>query len=118
MLTRLNTVMSKLEVDTDHMQLNLHLTEGAIAAEPLYLLLEKYGHTAAHEASKSIAHAALEAHISLFEAADQDTTIASYWRQLTAQEREYIKNPESAYTGLAATKAMMIHDYWQSKVEV
>jgi adenylosuccinate lyase len=116
MLTRLNLVMGKLEVDTEHMQRNLHLTEGAIAAEPLYLLLEKYGHTAAHEASKSIAHAALEAHISLYEAANQDSTISSYWQQLTDQEREYIKNPESAYTGLAAKKAMIIHDYWQFKL--
>lgn len=116
MLTRLNTVMSKLEIDNENMQRNLHLTEGAIAAEPLYLLLEKYGHSQAHEASKLIAHAALEAHITLFAAAEKDEAISDYWQQLTDKEREYIKNPESTYTGLAAKKAMMIHDYWQSKI--
>lgn len=116
MLARLNTVMSKLEVDTEHMQRNLYLTDGAIAAEPLYLLLEKYGHSSAHEAAKLIAHSALEAGVSLFAAAEKDTAISSFWQQLTAQEREYIKNPESTYTGLAAKKAMIIHDYWQSKI--
>ncbi len=116
MASRLNTVMGKLEVDSENMQRNLHLTEGAIAAEPLYLLLEKYGHTTAHEASKTIAHAALESHISLFEAAQANSSIADYWSQFSNQEKSYIQNPETAYTGLAAKKAMMIHDYWQTKL--
>lgn len=116
MASRLNSVMAKLEVDSEHMQRNLHLTEGAIAAEPLYLLLEKYGHTTAHEAVKTITHAALEAHVSLFEAVEQDATIATYWARLTPQEKEYIRSPETAYTGLAAKKALMIHDYWQTKL--
>jgi adenylosuccinate lyase len=116
MAQRLNSVMSKLEVDAYNMARNLTLTEGAIAAEPLYLLLEKYGHTTAHEASKTIAHAALEAHISLYEAAAADSSIAGYWEQLTDQELELIQHPETSYTGLAAKKAMMIHDYWQTEL--
>ena len=36
------------------------MSGGAVAAEPLYLLLEKYGHTSAHEVSKGLAHQALE----------------------------------------------------------
>ncbi|TAL15141.1 adenylosuccinate lyase, partial [Patescibacteria group bacterium] len=44
MATRLNTIMNKLEVDEENMKRNLKLTGGAIAAEPLYLLFEKYGH--------------------------------------------------------------------------
>ncbi len=116
MASRLGTVMSKLEVDAENMQRNLHLTEGAIAAEPLYLLLEKYGHTAAHEASKTVAHSALEAQISLFKAAEKDQSLASYWRQLSDHEKTYIQHPETSYTGLAAKKAMLIHDYWQRKL--
>ncbi|HEX4775124.1 MAG TPA: lyase family protein, partial [Candidatus Saccharimonadales bacterium] len=60
MAKRLNNVMSKLEVDEDNMQRNLNMSGGAIAAEPLYLLLEKYGHTTAHEVSKALAHKAAE----------------------------------------------------------
>jgi len=69
MAQRLNRVMGKLEVDEEAMNRNLHLTGGAIAAEPLYLLLEKHGHTQAHEATKTIAHAAMEKGVTLFEAA-------------------------------------------------
>jgi adenylosuccinate lyase len=116
MAARLNTVMGKLEVDADNMTRNLQLTGGAIAAEPLYLLLEKYGHAQAHEAAKSIAHAALEAKTTLFAAAEQDNAIKDYWAQLTDQEKEFIKHPETSYTGLAAKKAMLIHDYWRTKL--
>ena len=54
MAKRLDTIMSKIEVDETAMQKNLEMSSGAIAAEPLYLLFEKYGHTQAHEkATKS-----------------------------------------------------------------
>ncbi len=68
MASRLDGVMSKIEIDEANMKQNLYASEGAIAAEPLYLLLEKYGHTRAHEASKAVSHKASEAKRSLYEA--------------------------------------------------
>jgi adenylosuccinate lyase len=112
MAERLNRVMGKLEVDQENMQRNLHLTKGAIAAEPLYLLLEKYGHTAAHEKVKTLAHAALTAGLSLYEAAQADQDLTAYWTKLTDQERLLIKQPEANYSGLAAQKALTIYRYW------
>jgi len=113
MATRLQGVMSKIEVDTEAMQRNLHLTQGAIAAEPLYLLLEKYGHTTAHEISKELAHEALERKISLCEAAAASADIADYWAKFSDHEKDLIKNPETTYTGLAAKKAHSIHAAWK-----
>lgn len=112
MASRLQTVMSKIEVDTEAMERNLHLTQGAIAAEPLYLLLEKYGHTTAHEVSKGLAHEALERKVSLYEAAAASDDIAGYWAKFTDREKDLIKNPETTYTGLAAQKARIIHAAW------
>lgn len=112
MATRLQGVMSKIEVDTEAMERNLHLTQGAIAAEPLYLLLEKYGHTTAHEVSKQLAHEALERKVSLYQAASASTDIADYWSKFTDSEKELIKNPETTYTGLAAQKARNIYKHW------
>lgn len=112
MASRLQSVMSKIEVDTEAMERNLHLTQGAIAAEPLYLLLEKYGHTTAHEVSKQLAHEALERKISLYETASTSETIADYWAKFTEREKDLIKNPETTYTGLAAQKARKIHAAW------
>ena len=116
MTQRLNKVMSKLEVDEEAMQRNLHLTGGAIAAEPLYLLLEKYGHTTAHEASKTIAHAALEDGKTLYEAASVAPEIADYWVKFTDQEKQFIQNPEDSYTGRTAEKAKSIATFWRSQL--
>ncbi len=116
MAERLDRVMSKLEVDKENMQRNLHLTRGAIAAEPLYLLLEKYGHTTAHEKSKDLAHDALAKQSSLYEVAQNDKSLLAYWKKFTDQERLLIKSPEAKYTGLAAQKAITVHDFWYKKL--
>lgn len=114
MSKRLNHIMSKIEVDEAAMQRNLKLTGGAIAAEPLYLLLAKYGHTTAHEKSKSLAHEALERGISLVEVIEQDREAHTYWLKFTTKERNIIEEPEQYYTGKAAKKAKQIVTTWQS----
>ena len=116
MAERLNNVMAKIEVDEDNMQRNLYLTKGAIAAEPLYLLLEKYGHTTAHEVAKAISHQALENGVSLYEAAKANKDIAEYWSKFTPHELSLIEKPETNYTGLATKKALVIHEYWSKKL--
>jgi adenylosuccinate lyase len=114
MAERLNRIMQKLEVDEAHMQRNLGLTEGAIAAEPLYLLLAKHGHTTAHEKSKALAHAALEQNKSLAEVAATDKEAKPYWAKFTAQEKRIITSPETYYTGLSAQKARAIAQTWKT----
>lgn len=115
MADRLNKAMAKIEVDEENMKRNLHMSQGAIAAEPLYLLLEKYGHTTAHEVSKALAHHALEQQKPLYELASQDQGIAEYFQKFTEAERQILQSPETHYTGLAAKKAQQVHDHWQSK---
>ncbi len=112
MAERLNRVMGKLEVDTENMQRNLHMSGGAIAAEPLYLLLEKYGHTSAHETSRKLAHGALKRQLSLIEVVQKDKSIAAYYKQFSPTEVRLIAEPELRYTGLAAQKALSVYTYW------
>lgn len=115
MAKRLQNVMAKVEVDPENMQKNLYLSGGAIAAEPLYLLLEKHGHTEAHEASKKVAHRALESGRALIDEARDDTELAPYLEKLSDQEIQIIAEPEKYYSGLASKKAMLICDNWQQK---
>lgn len=117
MAQRLDKVMGKIEVDAENMQKNLYMSSGAIAAEPLYLLLEKYGHTTAHEVSKTLAHQALEEGKALYEVASQDSGIANYFAKFTDGEKQILQEPEKYYTGLAAQKALAIHDHWQKLLE-
>ena len=113
MAERLGRVMSKLEVDGQNMLRNLHMSHGTIAAEPLYLLLEKYGHTTAHEVSKTLSHQAQEAGTTLYEVVERNKDIELYFNKFTADEKKILQEPEKYYTGLAAKKALVVHDYWQ-----
>lgn len=113
MATRLNTIMNKLEVDEENMQRNLKLTGGAIAAEPLYLLFEKYGHTTAHEKSKALAHSAMESNIPLVDVITADPEASEYWAKFTDQEKQIITEPEKYYIGRAAEKARRIAETYK-----
>jgi len=118
MAKRLDMVMSKLEVDETSMQRNLHLTKGAIAAEPLYLLLGKYGHTTAHEIVKTLAHQAMAKQQTLYEVASHDASLAVYWKRFSRSEQQLIEKPELHYSGLAAQKAGSIYRYWHKKLSL
>ena len=118
MTERLDRVMSKIEVDEAAMQSNLRLSGGAIAAEPLYLLLEKYGHVEAHEAAKELAHQALAAGLPLFDVASSDSGITKYFNQFTDDEKNLLIAPERHYTGLAAQKARALHKYWAGRLKI
>jgi adenylosuccinate lyase len=117
MAERLNKVMAKIEVDEENMRKNLYLSGGAIAAEPLYLLLEKYGHTTAHEVSKSLAHQALEAGKSLYEVASHESSIVDYFNKFSVSEKQILQEPEKHYTGLAAKKALAVHAHWHHQLQ-
>ncbi len=117
MASRLNTVMGKIEVDEANMKLNLYASGGAIAAEPLYLLLEKYGHTRAHEAAKELSHKAMEQKRPLYEVLLEDGGLKEYFEKFTESERRILHDPELRYTGLAEQKARAVHKHWQAQLE-
>ncbi len=115
MTKRLNASMAKLEVDSENMQRNLYMSGGAIAAEALYLLLEKYGHTSAHEVSKELSQRALDNKQSLYEVASTDQAIADYFNKFSDHEKQILQEPEKYYTGLAADKASSVYELWSAK---
>lgn len=116
MTKRLDQIMTKLEVDEAAMARNLALTGGAIAAEPFYLLLAKYGHPNAHEISKELAHKALEKSLPLYDIISDSAAVAPYWKRFSSAEQAIIRQPEKHYVGLAAKKTHKIIGMWQRKV--
>lgn len=113
MLNRLNSAMSKIEVDESNMQKNLAMSGGAIAAEPLYLLLAKYGHAQAHEKSKALSHQALDSKTPLIEVIPADGEAKLYWDKFTPSEKQIISEPQKYYLGLASQKAKAIVTFWK-----
>jgi adenylosuccinate lyase len=118
MTERLNRVLSKIEVDEESMKQNLSLTGGAIAAEPLYLLFEKYGHIKAHEKAKELAHLSLSKRLPLQTVIEHDHEAILYWQKFSTNEKRIIIEPEKYYTGLAANKARKIANLWKSKLNL
>lgn len=116
MAARLGRVMEKLEVDEENMRKNLKMSAGAIAAEPLYLLFEKHGHTAAHEKVKSLSHTALESGQSLQRIVEKDEEAKKYWQKFSDYEKQIIIQPEKHYRGLAAEKTRQLTSEWKMKI--
>jgi len=114
MATRLNKVMKVLEVDAETMARNLTQSGGAVAAEPLYLLLEKFGHIQAHEKSKILAHKALDEGLPLIRVIEADKEAFAYWNKFTVAQKQIVTNPEKYYTGLAAQRALQITKLYKS----
>lgn len=116
MAPRLTNAMRALQVQEDNMRNNLTSGGSVVAAEPLHLLLEKYGAPAAYDKANAVAREALRLHMPLFEAIKRDKSIASYWRRFNESERRLLKNPEEYYIGLASQKAMTVYNRYKKMV--
>lgn len=101
MASTLNRTMAKMEVDPVNLERNLNLTQGAIAAEPLQIVLRKYGHPAAHNTAKVIVQAAIDNGQTLSEAlVANEEFVRDYRHRLSEEERNIIAHPEANYLGL------------------
>lgn len=112
MVTRLNRTMSKLVVDRESVARNLAMTHGSFAAEPLYIILAKYGHPDAHEKVRLLTLQAGERSVPLAKAVEEDTELAPYLTKMSPAERDIIQHPER-YTGVASEKARQIVENWR-----
>jgi adenylosuccinate lyase len=111
MAKRLTKTMSKLSVDRAHLEANLAMQKGLIAAEPLYILLASMGHPDAHEKVRNLTLIAQKENKSLEDVAFADTEMKPYLDKMTDKQKAILKNPAS-YIGVAAKKAKAIAKRW------
>jgi len=112
---RMNRIMSRLVTDEERMRENLAITEGMIAAEPLYILLAAHGHPDAHEAVRKLTLEAQRSGRSLGELVVEDEELAPYLEQFTQEHRAILAEP-GRYTGIAAAKARGVCDLWAERL--
>src|SRR5438270_337160 len=91
---------------------DLAMSRGAIAAEPLYVLLAKYGHPDAHEAVRRLTLEAERGSRSLLEVATLDGDLRPYLVKFTPDERRILERPEE-YRGLAPEVAADLGSAWR-----
>src|SRR6266852_7411156 len=113
---RLASSLDGLRVDRERLKANLAMSRGAIAAEPLYVLLAKYGHPDAHEAVRRLGLEAERGSRSLLEVATLDGDLRSYLVKFTPDERRILERPEE-YRGLAPEVAREIASAWRERLK-
>jgi adenylosuccinate lyase len=113
---RLAGSLEGTRVDRDRLKANLAMSRGAIAAEPLYVLLAKYGHTDAHEAVRRLTLEAERTSRSVLEVVAQDAELRDYLTRLSPEERRILERPEE-YRGLAADVARDVAATWRERLK-
>ena len=112
---RLAGSLEGMRVDRERLKANLALSRGAIAAEPLYVLLAKYGHPDAHEAVRRLTLEAERGNRPLLEVATLDADLRAYIARLEPDERRVLERPEE-YRGLAARIAREVAQSWRERL--
>ncbi len=113
---RLATSLEGIRVDRERLKQNLASSRGAIAAEPLYVLLAKYGHPDAHEAVRKLTLEVERGGRSLLEIAMMDSDVREHMRKLTPEERRILERPEE-YRGLAAEVTREVTALWRERLK-
>jgi adenylosuccinate lyase len=113
---RLASSLDGMRVDRDRLKANLAMSRGAIAAEPLYVILAKYGHPDAHEAVRRLTLEAERGSRSLLEVATLDADLREYLKKFSPDERRILERPEE-YFGLAPQVARDIASTWRERLK-
>src|SRR5881296_248978 len=113
---RLASSLEGIRVDRERLKANLAMSRGAIVAEPLYVLLAKYGHPDAHEAVRRLTVEAERGSRSVLEVVAQDTELREYLTKLSPEERRILERPED-YRGLAADVARDVATTWRERLK-
>lgn len=114
---RLNKVCANLVIDEVSMKKNFDSAAGRIVAEPLYILLAKYGHKDAHELVRKLTLEADSKGVPLAQMAEKDKSLSLYLKKFSKKEIELIHKPE-LYTGLAARKTEDVCNSWKKKLDL
>ncbi|HYK97373.1 MAG TPA: hypothetical protein VEU77_03170, partial [Candidatus Acidoferrales bacterium] len=113
---RMASSLEGIRIDRDRLKSNLASSRGAIAAEPLYVLLSKYGHPDAHEAVRKLTLEAERSGRTVLEIAMLDRDVREYLKKLTPEERRVLDQPEE-YRGLASEVTRDVTTTWRERLK-
>ena len=113
---RLADSLEGMRVDREKMRANLLLSKGQIVAEPLYVLLAKYGLPQAHETVRRLTLEAERAQQSVLQVALHDEELRATIAKLAPEERRALEQPET-YRGLSAEVARDVAALWRRKLK-
>lgn len=112
---KMNQVMEKVVVDKQKMLMNLESSSDEVIAEPLYILLAKYGHSNAHGKVNECVAKAKELNWTLMDVVEQDKSLKAYVNKFSSAERALLKDARK-YTGLSERKTVEICKFWKKEL--
>ncbi len=113
---RLTRTLKNLVVDFDSMESNLVKSSESIVAEPLYILLAKYGHSNAHEKIRELTVIAKKKKIPLLELALNDDEVLLFLDKFSEKELDIVLNVKN-YVGLSIEKTIKVCKYWSKELK-
>ncbi|VVC00153.1 Argininosuccinate lyase [uncultured archaeon] len=111
---RLRKVSETMQVDRKAMKRNFDASRESIVAEPLYILLAKYGHSDAHEAVRELAMRSQATGKGLLELCQRDKAIVRVMKKFSKAEAALLEKPEH-YTGLAVKRTEEVCSHWKKR---
>lgn len=108
-------VMRKLTVNRGNMKRNLNMSKGAIAAEPLQLILSSLGLPDAHKKVKLLTQIAKRDGLSLESVVLVSTEMQPYLKRMTEHQRVILSDPFQ-YIGIAPQKARDVANRWKQQL--
>ncbi|MGH2451506.1 MAG: lyase family protein, partial [Candidatus Limnocylindria bacterium] len=112
---RMASSLEGIRVDRERLRANVALTRGAIVAEPLYVLLAKYGHPDAHEVVRKLTLEAERSGRTVIEVANLEADLRPTMAKMTPAERRVLERPDE-YRGLSADVAREVCATWRRRL--
>ena len=112
---RMTAAIQRLKVDRKKMQENFEKAEDLLVAEPLYVLLAKYGHAFAHEKVRRLALKAAKNNTTILKEAQKSRSLAPFMKKFSPREKAILNKPW-LYTGIAVKKTEKVCNYWSKKL--
>jgi len=112
---KMEKAISNLKVDRNQMKANFDCAKNSLVAEPLYVLLAKYGHSEAHETVRMLILKAEKNNLTLMEEAKKSASLDQFFKQFSKKEQSLLEKPE-LYIGVASKKTERICAYWKKQL--
>jgi adenylosuccinate lyase len=116
-VTKMNSVLSRLVIDSGNMIRNFEEGADRIIAEPLYIMLASQSHPDAHEYVRKLTLKSQKEHKSLHDLLMADESLKPYINKLSGEQLEILKDPKR-YIGLSVKKTETICDYWIRELDL
>ena len=114
---KMENAISNLKVDRHNMKENLEEAKAGLVAEPLYVLLGKYGHPYAHEKVRRLTLDAAKNKSTLMAEARKSRTLEPFLKKFSRKELRLLQNP-GLYTGISAKKTEKVCSYWKKQLKI